>query len=96
MEWPGMARRMQPMPAKLPRDLGGRDLASLLHGAYGYAIDRQSGSHMRLSTTRGGEHHLTVPDSKPLRVGTLAGILGAVAAHAGVTRAEVERRLFEA
>jgi predicted RNA binding protein YcfA (HicA-like mRNA interferase family) len=83
------------MSAKLPRDLGGRDLAVLLNRHFGYAIGRQSGSHMRMTTSRGGEHHLTIPDAKPLRVGTLAGILGDVAAHFDISRSEVERQLFE-
>ena len=44
---------------KLPRNLGGEELAALL-GKYGYKITRQSGSHMRLtSTSKGFEHHIT-------------------------------------
>jgi predicted RNA binding protein YcfA (HicA-like mRNA interferase family) len=34
---------------RLPRDLSGRDLARAL-GRYGYAVTRESGSHMRLTT----------------------------------------------
>jgi len=46
---------------KLPRDLSGHDVAKLLR-RYGYEITRQTGSHMRLtSTIRGTEHHITVP-----------------------------------
>jgi hypothetical protein len=36
---------------------------------------------MRLTTHEGGEHHVTIPDHRQLRVGTLAAILGEVAAH---------------
>lgn len=36
---------------------------------------------MRLTTLEGGEHRVTIPRHDPLRVGTLAGILGEVAAH---------------
>ena len=44
---------------KLPRDLGGRELAKKLE-RYGYRITRQVGSHLRLaSTTRGKQHHVT-------------------------------------
>jgi hypothetical protein len=62
--------------------------------AYGYRITRESGSHLRLTTLQQGEHHLTLPDHKALRVGTLAAILGEVAAHFGVERESVARRLF--
>lgn len=35
---------------KLPRDIGGSELASLL-GKYGYHVTRQTGSHLRLTST---------------------------------------------
>ncbi|MBW2618937.1 MAG: type II toxin-antitoxin system HicA family toxin, partial [Deltaproteobacteria bacterium] len=44
---------------KIPRDWGGDDLIKLLR-RFGYEPTRQSGSHVRLTTSRGGEHHLTV------------------------------------
>jgi hypothetical protein len=53
----------------LPRDLDGDGLAGLL-GSFGYEITRQKGSHLRLTTLRGGEHHLTIPRHRLLRVGT--------------------------
>jgi hypothetical protein len=43
---------------------------------------------------QGGEHHITVPDHRVLRIGTLAAILGDVSAHLGLPREEVVRRLF--
>jgi predicted RNA binding protein YcfA (HicA-like mRNA interferase family) len=79
---------------RLPRDLSGRELAALLHRHYGYEVVRQTGSHLRLATTVGGEHRVTVPVGGPLRVGTLAAVLAEVAAHHGITRAELEDRLF--
>jgi predicted RNA binding protein YcfA (HicA-like mRNA interferase family) len=45
---------------RLPRDLAGEELAVLL-GRYGYEVTRQTGSHMRLTTTQRGEHHVTIP-----------------------------------
>jgi predicted RNA binding protein YcfA (HicA-like mRNA interferase family) len=42
---------------------------------------RKTGSHIRLATQQGGEHHLTVPNHDPIKVGTLHGILKDVAAH---------------
>ena len=41
---------------KLPRDIGGRDLADLL-SKYGYKIDRQTGSHLRLRSAAGDGVH---------------------------------------
>ena len=79
---------------RLPRDLTGRELAVLLDRHYGYKIARQSGSHLRLVATAGGEHRVTVPAGGPLRVGTLAAILGEVATHHGIPRTALEQRLF--
>jgi predicted RNA binding protein YcfA (HicA-like mRNA interferase family) len=45
---------------KLPRDLSGDELAVLLR-KYGYVVTRQTGSHMRLTTSQSGEHHITIP-----------------------------------
>ncbi|MCX6701169.1 MAG: type II toxin-antitoxin system HicA family toxin [Methanomicrobiales archaeon] len=60
---------------KLPRNVDGDSLAHLLN-RYGYRIDHQTGSHQRLSAViRGKTHNLTIPRHKPLRVGTLHGIL---------------------
>ena len=78
---------------RLPRDVTGDELAKALRGL-GYDCTRQTGSHMRLTTMEKGEHHLTIPRHNPLRVGTLSGILGDVAAHFGTTRDEIAERLF--
>lgn len=78
---------------RLPRDVSGEELAGALH-ALGYERSRQTGSHVRLTTTRGGEHHITVPKHDPLRVGTLAGILAEVARHHNLEREELVRLLF--
>lgn len=78
---------------KLRRDVSGADLAKALK-KYGYAVSRQTGSHMRLTTEHSGEHHITIPKHDPLRIGTLAAILGEVAAHFSVSRDVVAKRLF--
>jgi len=77
---------------RLPRDWGGEKLAKLL-GRYGYEITRQTGSHVRLTTQQGGEHHVTIPRHSPLRVGTLNAILKDVAHHLGLERDELLREL---
>jgi predicted RNA binding protein YcfA (HicA-like mRNA interferase family) len=78
---------------RLPRDLSGHDLARAL-GAFGYVVTRQVGSHLRLTTSLGGEHHITISAHPQLRVGTLAAILGEVARHRGLERSAVVQRLF--
>ncbi len=78
---------------KLPRDVSGQDIAHRL-AKLGYEITRQTGSHIRLTTHRGGEHHLTVPAHANLRVGTLSAILTEVAEHLSISRAEVVDTLF--
>lgn len=45
---------------KLPRDISGTGLAKAIE-RYGYKISRQTGSHLRLTTRLGGEHHITIP-----------------------------------
>jgi predicted RNA binding protein YcfA (HicA-like mRNA interferase family) len=78
---------------RLPRDLGGEELAALL-GRYGYEVTRQTGSHMRLTTTQQGEHHVTIPRHRSLRVGTLSAILRDVAEHLDMPRQELVEMLF--
>ena len=79
---------------RLPRDLSGEELAALLK-QYGYQVTRQTGSHMRLTTMMGGEHHLTIPRHSALRVGTLSGILSDVAEHLGLSRQALAEALFD-
>ncbi len=78
---------------RLPRDISGNDLASALK-LHGYCITRKTGSHMRLTTTECGEHHLTIPQHQSLRIGTLAAILTDVASHFKITREELYQQLF--
>jgi len=40
---------------RLPRDVSGDDLAKALSDS-GYRVTRQTGSHLRLTTTEAGEH----------------------------------------
>jgi predicted RNA binding protein YcfA (HicA-like mRNA interferase family) len=79
---------------RLPRDLSGRELAHALR-RYGYEVTREVGSHMRLTTQQGGEHHVTIPDHANLRVGTLASILADIAGHLGIERSALASELFE-
>jgi predicted RNA binding protein YcfA (HicA-like mRNA interferase family) len=78
---------------RIPRDLTGKELIKAL-GKLGYEVTRQSGSHIRLTTSRNGTHHVTIPDHRPIKVGTLSGILGDIAAHHQMTREELLTLLF--
>lgn len=61
---------------------------------FGYAVTRQSGSHIRLTANTPTPHSLTVPDHSPLKVGTLHAILADVAAHQRIDMADLIERLF--
>jgi len=65
---------------KIPRDV--------------YERVRQDGSHIRLTTEVNGTHHITVPNHKPLKTGTLVGgVLKPVAAHHKLTVEDLVRKL---
>ena len=78
---------------RLPRDLTGVQLIRAL-GKLGYQPTRQTGSHVRLTCESPAQHHITVPLHDPLRIGTLAAILSAVADAHGMTRDELQQRLL--
>ncbi len=78
---------------KLPHDVSGADLAKAL-GKVGYDITRQKGSHIRRATKRNGQHHVTVPDHDPIKIGTLADILKDVALHLAIDRDALLTELF--
>ena len=80
---------------KLPRDIGGSELAGLLVN-YGYVQDHQTGSHIRItSNIMNIEHHLTIPDHNPIKIGTLNGILNEVAGYLKKDKKELIKELFE-
>ena len=74
---------------KIPRDLNGRDLIKALCRNWGYHMVHRVGSHVILETEDPSHHRLAVPDHRWLRVGTLNGILRAVAEHKKTTREEI-------
>lgn len=78
---------------RLPRDLAAGDLVKGLR-RLGYEVTRQSGSPLRLTTRREGEHHVTIPAGGPLKIGTLSSILRDIAAHHGLSREDLLRELF--
>lgn len=78
---------------RLPRDVSGDDLARRLT-RLGYQTSRQTGSHLRLSTETGGQHHLTIPRHPALRIGTLAGVLAELESHHHLDRDALLSLLF--
>jgi predicted RNA binding protein YcfA (HicA-like mRNA interferase family) len=78
---------------KLPRDINASGLIRSLK-ALGYEVTRQSGSHIRLTTKQEGEHHVTIPNHSPIRIGTLSSILSDVANHFHTNKDEIIRRIF--
>jgi predicted RNA binding protein YcfA (HicA-like mRNA interferase family) len=78
---------------RLSRDISGSELAIKLT-KFGYEITRQNGSHIRLTTIRNGEHHITIPRHDPLKVGTFSAILNDVAKHLEISRDELVDNLF--
>jgi predicted RNA binding protein YcfA (HicA-like mRNA interferase family) len=78
---------------KLPRDLSGEALAKALE-RLGYTVDRQTGSHIRLTTQENGEHHITIPNPSPIKIGTLSAILRDLENHFDLTREELLTQLF--
>ena len=60
---------------KLPRDVSGVEAARALR-RLGYVVQRQTGSHLIL---RHGSRTVVIPQHKPLKPGTLKGILAQAA-----------------
>lgn len=78
---------------KIPRDLNSADLIKLLKD-FGYFSTRQSGSHIRLTTTQNGKHHITIPNHKPLKIGTLSAIIADIANHFNLSKEALLLKLF--
>jgi predicted RNA binding protein YcfA (HicA-like mRNA interferase family) len=78
---------------KLPRDISAQELIKSLQ-KLGYVVTRQKGSHIRLTTTSSGQHHLTIPNHNTLKLGTLSSIIGDIAAHFKQTKEEIAEKLF--
>ena len=78
---------------KLPRDITGKMLARKL-AKFGYQIERQTGSHIRLKTDNQGVHSITIPNHSPIKVGTLNGILKEICEHFDNDRDSLLEQLF--
>ena len=79
---------------KIPRDISGQKLAQLLF-QYGYNIDWQKGSHIRLTTKHNNlEHHITIPNHDFIKIGTLNNILSDVASFMNMDKKDLIDKLF--
>ena len=65
---------------KISRDISGEKLSKLLK-QFGFEITRQTGSHIRETTTIKGEFHITIPNHKSLKVTTINNILSDIAKY---------------
>ena len=63
-------------------------------GAWGMWSHGKRAVILRLTISERDQHHVTIPNHDPLKVGTLAGILNDVAAHLEISRDELVQRLF--
>ena len=79
---------------KIPRDISASELIKLLGKVYGYYVTRQSGSHIRITTEVNGQHHLTIPNHSPIKVGTLSAILNDIAEHFKISKENLVDQLF--
>ena len=77
---------------KFPRDMDATQLIKALE-RLGYRPVRQVGSHIRLQC-EDPAHSITVPNHRPLRVGTLSAILADVAARRRLDRDQLLRELL--
>lgn len=78
---------------KIPRDISAGELIKSLK-IFGYIVTRQTGSHIRITTQKNGEHHVTIPNHSPLKIGTLSAILTDIASHFDRTKEKLVSDLF--
>ena len=78
---------------KIPRDINAINLIKALK-LLGYEVTRQTGSHIRLTTIQEGEHHITIPNHSPIKIGTLSSILSDVSNHFKTSKEDIIRRIF--
>ena len=81
------------MGQKLPRDLSANDLIKVLEKYYHYEIRRRKSTHIRLCTFLRGEHSITIPDHKPIKIRTLKSILRGIATHLNISEKEIIDKL---
>jgi len=62
----------------------------------GYRVTPQKGSHIRLTALINlEEHHITIPNHTPIKIGTLNNILKDIAEHNKLSKEELTEKLFK-
>ena len=77
----------------IPRDIAGKKLIKKLE-IFNYKIVKQTGSHIKITSFLNGEHHVTIPAHKSLKVGTLNAILNDIAKYIGISKEDLIKKLF--
>lgn len=78
---------------RIPRDINGNELINALT-KLGYSKTKQVGSHIKLTTMQKGEHHITIPNHSPVKIGTLNNILKDIAEHYGISKEQLIEKIF--
>lgn len=78
---------------KIPRNIHAKTLIKALR-KYGYEETRQVGSHIRLTTEKNGVHKITIPNHRPIKVGTLSAILTQIGNHHKMSKEDLIKDLF--
>jgi predicted RNA binding protein YcfA (HicA-like mRNA interferase family) len=60
----------------------------------GYQVTRQTGSHLRLTTTERGQHHVTIPNHDPIKSELCPESSPILLTHFQISRDELMQRLF--
>ncbi|MFW5740247.1 MAG: type II toxin-antitoxin system HicA family toxin [Myxococcota bacterium] len=78
---------------KKPRDLSTDELIRRLK-PFGYRPTRQTGSHIRLTTERNGQHHITIPQKRQLTIGKINAVVWEMVRHFQVDRKTLAAQVF--
>jgi predicted RNA binding protein YcfA (HicA-like mRNA interferase family) len=73
---------------RIPRDLSAQELIKILK-KHGYIVSRQTGSHIRITTQINGEHHVTIPNHDPIKLGILNAILNEISNHLSILKENI-------
>lgn len=79
---------------KIPRDISASLLITSL-SKIGYCVSHQKGSHIKLiNKTLKVEHHITIPNHSPIKIGTLNNILKEIADKIEIEKEDLIKKLF--
>lgn len=78
---------------RLPRNVSAKELIKSL-AKIGYEVSRQKGSHIRLTCFFPSEHHITIPNHDPIKLGTLSSIINDIALQRNIAKEDLIHQLF--